>query len=70
MKSYSVYLDTKTGRSQVTFEAETVEVKEHTYEFRVGGDISAVFSRERCFGFVEERGHGNWEERPEVRPPT
>ena len=70
MKNYSVYLDTKTGRSQVTFEAETVEVKENTYEFRVGGDIVAVFAREQCFGFVEERGQRNWEEPPEIGPPT
>ncbi len=65
MKTFSVYLDTETGRSQVTFEAEKVEVKEETFEFTVEGAMVAMFSREKAFGFVEERPRSeSWEEGP------
>ncbi len=64
MKNYAVYLDTKTGRSQVSFEAETVKITEGAFEFHVGDVTVAMFSRETAFGFVEERGGGAWAEEP------
>ena len=65
MKTFTVYLDTRTGRSQVTFDAERYDVTEDSYVFYAEDQQLAVFSRERTFGVVEERHRDfGWEERP------
>ena len=64
MKNFTVYLNTTSGRSQVTLEAETAEVKEATFEFSVEEQIVAVFARDKAFGFVEERPRTEWQEEP------
>ena len=58
MKTFTVYLDSQTGRTQVTFEAEKVTVTEKTFEFTLEGATVGVFAREKAFGFVEERPRG------------
>jgi len=58
MKIFTVYLDSQTGRTQVTFEAEKATVTEKTFEFTLQGLTIGVFAREKAFGFVEERPRG------------
>ncbi|MFO7675355.1 MAG: hypothetical protein R6X12_03450 [bacterium] len=55
MKTFTVYLDTHTGRTQVTVEADVFTVKTDVFEFQRGGVTVAVFAREKTFGFVEEK---------------
>lgn len=64
MKTYTVYLDTKTGRSQVIVEADSVVATETGFEFRRGQELIAAFTRSLCFGWVEENTRGNWQEEP------
>lgn len=65
MKTFTVYLDTHTGRNQVMVEAESAAVNSDMFEFRIGSATVAVFSRGKVFGYVE--GHladQTWEEEP------
>jgi hypothetical protein len=66
LKVFTVYLDTHTGRTQVTVEADSFVVKTDVFEFVREGSIAAVFAREKTFGFVEERPVS--EERPGLGP--
>ena len=54
MKAYTVYLDTHTGRNQVSLEADEHMVTNDLFEFKRKGAIVAVFVRAKTFGFVEE----------------
>ncbi|MFO7639236.1 MAG: hypothetical protein R6X14_08120 [bacterium] len=54
MKQFTVYLDTRTGRTQVTIEAEEFAGSSDVFEFKREGKVVAVFAREKTFGLVEE----------------
>jgi hypothetical protein len=65
MKTYTIYLDTKTGRSQAVVEADSVEMTEHAFEFRRGQELVGAFTRTLCFGWVEEMPQQNaWKDEP------
>jgi len=64
MKTFTVYLDTKTGRSQVTFEAERFEITDKCIEFYTEDTKVGVFMQSSCFGLVEEQHGAAWEESP------
>ncbi|HDQ98705.1 MAG TPA: hypothetical protein ENN51_00245 [candidate division WOR-3 bacterium] len=55
MKIFTVYLDTHTGRTQVTFEADAFVIKDDLLEFQREGRVVASFAREKTFGFIEEQ---------------
>ena len=55
MKVFTVYLDTHTGRTQVTFEADAFVIKNDLLEFQREGRVVATFAREKTFGFIEEQ---------------
>ncbi len=65
MKTFTVYLDTHTGRNQVMVEAESAAVNSDMFEFRIGSETVAVFSRGKVFGYVEgQLTEHSWDEEP------
>lgn len=62
MRVFTVYLDTRTGRTQVTLEAEDFAVQTDVIEFRREGRVVAVFARDKTFGLVEEHPPSEEEE--------
>lgn len=64
MKTFTVYLDTRTGRSQVSFEAERFELTDRGIEFFRNDIRVAFFLNATCFGVMEESHGAAWEEEP------
>lgn len=62
MKTFTVYLDTKTGRSQVTVEADRFELSDHGFDFFREDTRVAHFTKTGCFGVLEELHAASWEE--------
>lgn len=64
MKTFTVYLDTKTGRSQVAVEADRFELTDRGFDFFREDTRVAHFSNAGCFGVLEEQHSASWEEEP------
>ena len=68
MKTFTVYLNTNTGRSQVTVEADRFELTDKGFDFFRDDRRVAFFVNTHCFGLVEEQPTQAWEEEPPPGP--